>query len=134
WNSDGNALVSNGIRGVDNLYNLRLTGNFGYVEVQLEDFSGNLSERTRVYYGANEAAVDGNIFPDAALREAVIAQVGDTMEEVLAFDDTLDLSGLDIKDFTGLGYFERLTGINFTNSPVEVISGLDVLLALQNIN
>ncbi len=134
WNSDGNALVSNGIRGVDNLYNLRLTGNFGYVEVQLEDFSGNLSERTRVYYGANEAAVDENIFPDAALREAVIAQVGDTMEEVLAFDDTLDLSGLDIKDFTGLGYFERLTGINFTNSPVEVISGLDVLLALQNIN
>ena len=41
-------------RGVDDLTGLKLTTNedgYGYIEVQLEDFNGNVSEKTRVYYG-----------------------------------------------------------------------------------
>ena len=54
WDSEGNVLKDNVTRGVDDLTGLRLTTNeegYGYIEVQLEDFSGNVSEKTRVYYG-----------------------------------------------------------------------------------
>ncbi len=131
---NGRVVKDHVIRGIDDLTGLPLQGDFGYVEVQLEDYAGNQSEITRAYYGAAEKAVDETIFPDPVLLEAVKTQVGETMDKVIAFDGTLDLSGLDIKNFTGLSYFEHLTGIDFTNSPVTAISGLDTLSNLKTVN
>lgn len=54
WDSNGNVLKNNVTRGVDDLTGLNLTTNedgYGYIEIQLEDFNGNVSEKTRVYYG-----------------------------------------------------------------------------------
>ena len=130
---NGEVVKDNVTRGVDDLTGLKLEGDFGYVEVQLEDFNGNKSEITRVYYGLEDKAVDETIFPDPVLLEAVKTQVGETMDKVIAFNGTLDLSGLDIKDFTGLSYLENLTGIDFTNSPATIISGLDVLKNLKEV-
>ena len=55
WKADGTPIrFKNGnyaIRGVDDLTNMPVSGDVGYIEVQLEDFAGNKSERTRVYWG-----------------------------------------------------------------------------------
>lgn len=128
WRSNGAVIKFTGmdyaIRGVASLNNLQLTGDFGYIEVQLEDFNGNLSERTKVYWGADTKAVDETVFPGEALLAAVKAQVGDTLDKVLAFEGTLDLSGTEVKDLTGASYLENMAGLNLANTPVERVSGL----------
>ena len=130
---NGKTIKDSVIRGKDDLTGLKLNGDFGCVEGQLEDFNGNKSEITRVYYGAEDKAVDETVFPDAELLAAVKEQVGDTMNKVIEFDGTLDLSGLDIADLTGLHYFEHLTGIDFTNSSIERITSINVLPNLSEI-
>ncbi len=42
--------------------------------------------------------MDKTVFPDAALLAAVQEQVGTTMDQVLAFDGTLDLSNTEVTD------------------------------------
>lgn len=138
WKSNGEQITFSSqrtyaIRGVDDLTGMPVSGDFGYIEVQLEDFAGNLSEKTRVYWGAETKAVDETVFPDAALLAAVQAQIGNTMDQVLAFDGTLDLSGADIHNLTGITYLRNLTGINFSGSTISKIEGLSYLTKLREI-
>ena len=55
--ADGNMLKENVIRGKDDLTGLKLTADSGYIEVQLEDFNGNKTDWTRVYYGGAKPPV-----------------------------------------------------------------------------
>ena len=68
--SEGNILKDNVIRGKDDLTGLNLTSESGYIEIQLEDFNGNKSDWTRVYYGgaqppAEEYTVTANVNDEA---------------------------------------------------------------------
>ena len=138
WQSNGQPITFSNkafaIRGVDDLTGMPVSGDFGYIEVQLEDFAGNLSEKTRVYWGAETKAVDKTVFPDAALLAAVQEQVGTTMDQVLAFDGTLDLSNTEVTDLTGIAYLENLTGIDLSGSSIEKITGLSGLANLREIS
>lgn len=139
WRADGTLMKfkdnrTYAIRGVDDLTSMPVSGDFGYIEVQLEDFAGNLSEKTRVYWGAETKAVDETVFPDAALLAAVQEQVGETMDKVLAFDGTLDLSGKEVSDLTGLANFSNLTVLNLSNTSVAKISNLPTSLKEINVS
>ncbi len=83
--------------------------------VIMEDFAGNLSEPT-VFY--KDAPQDGEItramIPDEALYNAVINQAGNTVAKAAAFTGTLDLSGSDVKDLTGISLLSSMTGLNLS--------------------
>ena len=128
WKSNGEPITFGSsafaTRGVTSLVDLPISGDFGFIEVQLEDFAGNLSERTRVYWGVETKAVDETLFPDAALLAAVKEQVGTTMEDILAFDGALDLSNTAVADLTGISYLENMERLNLTNTAVTKVDGL----------
>ena len=79
-----------------------------------------MSEPVLIPYGQDELTNDPDetVFPDPVLLEAVRTQIGTTKEAVNHFDGTLDLSNLDIQDYTGLEYIKadtiNLTGSNLT--------------------
>ena len=128
WKSSGEPITFGSsafaTRGVTSLVDLPISGDFGFIEVQLEDFAGNLSERTRVYWGVETKAVDETLFPDAALLAAVKEQVGTTMEDILAFDGALDLSNTAVADLTGISFLENMERLNLTNTAVTKVDGL----------
>ena len=107
------------IRGKSFIHNVPLPSSSGVVEVILEDYSGNLSEPVYLPYGqATSAEIDSTMFPDPVFLEAVKTQIGTTTEDLEAFEGTLDLSNLDIQDYTGLNLIQadtiNLTGSNLT--------------------
>ena len=108
------------IRGKTDLDNIAVPSESGIIEVVLEDYSGNMSEPVLIPYGQDELTNDPDetVFPDPVLLEAVRTQIGTTKEAVNHFDGTLDLSNLDIQDYTGLEYIKadtiNLTGSNLT--------------------
>ena len=56
------------------------------------------------------------------------------MDQVLAFDGTLDLSNTEVTDLTGIAYLENLTGIDLSGSSIEKITGLSGLANLREIS
>ena len=82
WDSNGNVLKNNVTRGVDDLTGLSLQGESGYIEVQLEDFAGNKSERIAVPYGT-PPTVDG----------VTVTAVGDTVEKYGTMQFTAEVTG-----------------------------------------
>ena len=92
WDSEGNVLKNNVTRGVDDLTGLRLTTNeegYGYIEVQLEDFSGNKSEVTRVYYGeppkTNKSLLQKTVdYAETLSTEGVVDSAVEIFEKALA--------------------------------------------------
>ena len=108
------------IRGKSFIHNVPLPSTSGVVEVVLEDYSGNLSEPVYLPYGqgAESGEIDSTMFPDPVLLEAVKTQIGTTTDDLNSFEGTLDLSNLDIQDYTGLSLIQadtiNLTGSNLT--------------------
>lgn len=92
------------------------------VKIVLEDFSGNLSQPLTVSVGSKTGSIDGTTVPDAVLRQAIIDQIGDNIADVSAFTGTLDLSGLDIHDLTGLQLVSCAAEINLSGTPIESLS------------
>ena len=92
WDSEGNVLKDNVTRGVDDLTGLRLTTNeegYGYIEVQLEDFAGNKSERTRVYYGeppkTNKSLLQKTVdYAETLSTEGVVDSAVEIFEKALS--------------------------------------------------
>ena len=92
WDSEGNVLKDNVTRGVDDLTGLRLTTNeegYGYIEVQLEDFSGNKSEVTRVYYGeppkTNKSLLQKTVdYAETLSTEGVVDSAVEIFEKALS--------------------------------------------------
>ena len=89
WDSNGNVLKNNVTRGVDDLTGLSLQGESGYIEVQLEDFAGNKSERTRVYYGeppkTNKTLLQKTVeYAETLNTEGVVDSAVEIFEKALA--------------------------------------------------
>lgn len=54
-------------------------------------------------------------FPDAALREEVINQIGDFKGNLISYDQGLELSNPEIKDLTGLEKMKHLKSLKLSN-------------------
>ena len=112
----------------------------GTLSVVVEDFAGNKSEPTVVVLDKGEIVDPTNLiteehFPDAALLKAVKEQVGLTLDTLEKFTGTLDLSGTEVSDLTGMDRLTAMTGVNFSNcTALTDISGLDKCAALKEVN
>lgn len=109
-------------RGGNKMYS-SLPDTTGTLKIVLEDYTGNMSEP--VYYTICEdptAEITSEMFPDPVLLEAVKEQVGMTMEELLAFNGTLDLSGKAVEDLTGLSAIGKLTALDLSGTNIKEIS------------
>ena len=117
-----------------------LPSSSGTLSVVTEDFAGNKSEPTVVMIENGQVVDPTNLiteehFPDAALLKAVKEQVGLTLDTLEKFDGTLDLSGTEVSDLTGLDRLTAMTGVNFSNcTSLTEISGLDKCTALKEVN
>lgn len=117
-----------------------LPSSSGTLSVVTEDFAGNKSEPTVVMIENGQVVDPTNLiteehFPDAALLKAVKAQVGLTLDTLEEFKGTLDLSGTEVSDLTGLDRLTAMTGVNFSNcTSLTEISGLDKCAALKEVN
>ena len=52
-----------------------------------------------------EPLVDETYFPDAALRQAVISQVGPYVTDLSGFTGVLDCKNTEVKDLTGIAQY-----------------------------
>ena len=118
------------IRGYDDMRGILINDDCGVVEVELEDYAGNRSERVRVPFhkdGMTCAAIDETAFPDPALLEAV-KKVAETPAD-LPNVTSLDLSNSEVKELTGLRYLRNLESLNLSNcTSLEVIREQDLSL------
>ena len=88
--------------------------------IRVEDIDFNVSEPVTILFQDGELATGNSVFgddlfPDETLREAVRKQVGETYDALNGFKGTLDLSGTDVADLTGLNYLGSMTGLNLEN-------------------
>lgn len=99
-----------------------LPGEEGVLEIIVEDYAGIKSQPAYFHYGQGTADIEVNekTFPDPVLLEAVKAQIGETAKDLANFDGTLDLSNLDIQDYTGLNQI-KASEINLTGSTLTEI-------------
>ncbi len=72
---NGQIIKNNVIRGVDDLTGLPLQGESGVVEIQLEDFAGNKSEKIEVPYSTLARVDRVKVTPEDAVVEKYAAQV-----------------------------------------------------------
>ena len=118
------------IRGYDDIRGILINDDYGVVEVVLEDYAGNQSERVRIPFhkdGMTCTAIDETAFPDPALLEAV-KKVAETPADLLSIT-SLDLSNSEVKDLTGLRYLRNLESLNLSNcTSLEVIQEQDLSL------
>ena len=112
------------VRSSDSLGSIS-TGNtvgYGTVTIVTEDQKGNLSVPvTKYYFAEPNTEIDETIIPDDILREAVKAQAGTTVQEVMQYTGTLDLTGMDIHDLTGLNLVSHAETIILSGTPIESI-------------
>ncbi|MCI9274052.1 MAG: hypothetical protein HFE39_08905 [Clostridiales bacterium] len=102
-----------------------LPGSSGILEIVLEDYSGNMSDPVYFAYGGDSGSASGPInetnIPDAVLRQAIQEQIGSTISALAEFTGTLDLTGLDIHDLTGLNLVAKAENIILSGTPIESI-------------
>ncbi len=116
-----------GTRGVDRIHNgTPLPAGATTVDIVLEDYYGNMSEPLTISigkYAPSTGKLDETTVPDAALRQALIEQIGsDTITAANAYTGKLDLSGLEIHDVIGLNLVPRASEIDLSGTPIEIIS------------
>ena len=107
-------------------------------DVVLVDYSGNVSEpRPFQMEKVENTEITREMIPDEALFNAVTAQAGTTVEEAAAFAGTLDLSGTNVKDLTGINLLTNVTAVNLTDCKelTEITEDMfDNMQALKQIN
>ena len=133
--------VANFKRGAASGNSMRFTiSGDGLLSVVTGDFAGNKSEPTVVMIEGGQVVDPSNLisekeFPDAALLKAVQEQVGLTLDALEKFNGTLDLSGTQVSDLTGLNRLTGMTGIDFSDcTALTEISGLDKCTNLKEVN
>ena len=89
----------------------------------MTDMDGNVSEPvTFLFYDGAlldmGSAYDATLIPDAALRAAMQKQVGTTLQDLITYKGGLDLTGLAVKDLTGLNLVAGLTELNLTGTAI----------------
>lgn len=70
-----------------------------------------------------EPLVDETYFPDAALRQAVISQVGPYVTDLSGFIGVLNCANTNVADLTGVReYLPGLTGLNLTGTKMTKVT------------
>lgn len=88
------------------------------ISLVMEDYAGNKS--VPLFVRDNE--LSSEMFPDAALLNA-LNELGYTkVSDLTKITGTLDLSNRDIKDLTGLKLITEMTGVNLSNTKLEKLS------------
>ncbi len=96
----------------------------------IKAFGGALPE-----FQSTEPLIDASIFPDAALRQAVISQVGPYVSDLKDFTGTLNLTNTNVTDLTGIAeYLPGVTGLNLTGTGVTKITSDMLPEGLQTLN
>ncbi len=108
------------------------------VVVTVTDLDGNVSDPITFmfldgYLADLTAEYGAERFPDAALLEAIRAQVGPTLEDLLNFRGSLDLSDCGITDLTGLDALTGLTQVDLSGNPLTELSGSDLPTGLAEL-
>lgn len=86
-------------------------------------------------YQNTEPMVDETYFPDPALRQAVISQVGPYVTDLGGFTGSLDCKNTEVKDLTGVAeYLTGLTGLNLTGTKVTKITSDMLPVGLETLN
>ena len=91
--------------------------------ITVTDMDGNVSEPvTFLFYDGAlldmGSAYDATLIPDAALRAAMQKQVGTTLQDLVTYKGGLDLTGLAVKDLTGLNLVAGLSELNLTGTAI----------------
>ena len=99
--------------------------------ITVTDKDGNVSEPVaKLFSEGVELDMDGGygaeLIPDAALRKALQKNVGPTIQDLVDFKGTLDLTGVAVHDLSGLNLLTGLTGLNLSKTPLEVLTAADV--------
>ena len=121
--------IYEGTRGESTInYGTQLPDGALSVDVVVEDYSGNLSEPVKVPVDRSSGShvINEENVPDPVLRQAIIDQIGNNLEEVNGFTGTLDLSGMEIHDLTGLSLVFQASVIDLSNTPIESIKQGDL--------
>ena len=99
--------------------NFSLTEN-GTLSIVTEDFAGNQSDPTVLLYDgeslipSGEGVITEKEIPDPVLRAEVMRQASPYLDELPNFTGTLDLSGTQVQDLTGLDLLTGMTGLNLS--------------------
>ncbi len=101
------------IRGRSTKACLSFSSTAKFVYLVMEDYTGNKSAPLVLRDSADMAA----FFPDPVLRGWVETNVGLNLSSVAGFTGTVDLTGLDIRDFTGLAQFANVRDIIIASNP-----------------
>lgn len=93
------------------------------VTIYLEDYRGNFSEpASTIVLFTPDAIVSTADMPDPVLRSAIEAQVGGlTYSQVAYYTGTVDLSGLNLTNITGLSLLKSAAEINLSGTPITAI-------------
>ena len=91
-----------------------------FLTIRVEDIDFNVSDPVTIQFQdgkpvTGDSAFGDELFPDANLRKAVREQVGENYDALSGFNGTLDLSGTDVVDLTGLNYLGSMKGLNLEN-------------------
>ena len=113
---------------------INLANNTGLLKVRLKDYSDNYAEDLLLRVANGELVelteiIDETDFPDPVLLETVKEQVGKYREGLDIYNGNLDLTGLDVKDLSGLDKLILMKEISFgDNESLESIENLPASL------
>lgn len=122
-----------------NMYDIRMPEGLTLATVTVEDLFGNMSEAVAFRFVDGEladmdAVVADEIIPDPVLREALFAQAGgNTYADLAGLSGVVDLSGLEIRDLTGMFLLVNVTDLDISNTLVTDLSPLNSLTALKTL-
>lgn len=88
------------------------------ISLVMEDYAGNKS----VPLFVRDIELSSEMFPDAALLNALNELGYNKVSDLTKITGTLDLSNRDIKDLTGLKLITEMTGVNLSNTKLERLS------------
>lgn len=88
------------------------------ITLVMEDYAGNKSASLIV----RDPNINSEMFPDAALLNALIEQGYTKSSDLDKITGTLDLSNRNIKDLTGLKLIANMTDVNLSNNKIETLT------------
>ena len=79
--------------------------------------------------------VDSTVIPDEALLKAIKEQTGcNSAEEMAQYEGELDLTGLPVKDLTGLETLKNLKGLTLKGTQVKEVLGRNIPKTVEKLD
>ncbi len=121
------------------LYDIPMPEGLKLASVVVEDMYGNLSAPVAFRFQngqvvALDEKVPDALIPDAVLRTALFEKAGgDTYGDLVALSGALDLSGLEIRDLTGMYLLVSVTELDISGAQVSDLTPLETLTNLKKL-